>query len=59
MEEFYYYKGFGVKYMQITGTTEVIKNGSAIKRYWRLGQLDGANKAMKYIDELTKEQNNG
>jgi hypothetical protein len=54
METFYIYKGYGLRYYQILGTTAVELNGLPIKVFPRLGELDGKKAAEKWVDENGK-----
>ncbi len=50
METYQNYKGFGITYYQISGTTIVDYNGTEIKTFPRLGESAGEEAAKKYID---------
>lgn len=52
MEKFYYYEGYGIRYIQITGTTLVEDNGVELTRFTALGEIDGDAKAREFIDSI-------
>lgn len=54
MESFYWYKGYGIRYDDITGTTRVEYCGIPLRVYKKRGKTTGDKKAKKYIDELVK-----
>ena len=50
------YKGCGIEYF--AGITQVIDNGSTIKRFNGFGEIEGTAKAKKYIDEIILKEDN-
>lgn len=59
MEIFYWYRGYGIRYVQWGGTTYVEENGWVIKEFVGYGQYDGRVAAEGYVDllhELAQEK---
>ncbi len=52
MQTYQSYKGYGITYYSMSGTTIVDKYGFEIKVFSRLGEMDGENKAKIFIDSL-------
>lgn len=53
METYINYRGYGIRYVTIGGTTFVEGTlGSTIEEFRGLGEMDGKKAAKKYIDEL-------
>ena len=52
MEESWHYKGYGIKYYTIGGTTEITNMGFTLKLFRGFGYLRGKEKAEKYIDNI-------
>lgn len=52
MEFFYYYKGYGIRYLQIGGTTLIEDLGLPIKEFLGKGELEGEKLAKAYIDAM-------
>lgn len=48
------YKGCGITYCNITGTTIVDYIGYILVRFEKLGEIDGIEKAKDYIDNNLK-----
>lgn len=54
METYTTYKGYGITYFTLTGTTYVNGcNGKPIKVFKNLGEQKGNQKAKEYIDTLS------
>ena len=51
METFQYYNGYGIRYYEISGTTDVEMYGFVLARFSRLGESKGLEEAKKYIDD--------
>ena len=52
METFHYYKGYGIKYRSIGGTTFVTDMGSILRKFKGMGCIGGEKEARKYIDQI-------
>ncbi len=52
METFFYYKGFGIKYRSMGGTTFVTDMGFTLRKFIGMGCIDGEKEAKKYIDQI-------
>jgi len=52
MEVFTNYKGYGIRYVSITGTTYVEDFGEILKIFRGCGELMGNKLAREYIDNL-------
>ena len=52
METYHQYKGYGVRYYQVSGTTHVEDNGHPIKAFKWCGEITGRECAHTYIDRL-------
>jgi hypothetical protein len=52
MEVFSWYKGFGIRYYQIGGTTDIEEGGFPIKSFEGKGEIEGRKMAEKYIDDM-------
>ena len=53
METYQNYKGYGITYYEMSGTTRVNKWGFTLASFPRLGEMKGLDEAKKYIDELS------
>ena len=51
MESFHYYKGYGVRYTGIGGSTYVELNGVKVAAFYGVGRLSGEELAHGWIDE--------
>ena len=51
METFSWYKGYGINYRTISGTTSVQSNGETIAQFPGLGELAGNKAAKAWIDD--------
>lgn len=52
METYQNYKGYGITYSSMTGTTTVDKYGFTIEVFARKGEQKGIELAKEYIDKL-------
>lgn len=52
MEVYTNYKGFGIRYMQLTGTTYVEDGGIVIESYPGYGEIKGMEAAKEFIDSI-------
>lgn len=52
METFFYYKGYGIKYKSMSGTTFVTDMGFTLRKFVAMGRIDGEIEAKKYIDQI-------
>ena len=50
METYQNYKGYGIEYSTLWGTTRVIFNGFTMKTFVGLGEQKGLGAAKEYID---------
>lgn len=50
METYTTYKGYGIAYSSITGTTTIYLDGQPLKQFRNLGEMNGKAKAIKSID---------
>mgnify|MGYP000889432368 FL=1 len=53
METYQNYKGYGITYYEMSGTTRVDKWGFMLASFPRLGEMKGLDEAKKYIDKLS------
>lgn len=51
METYQNYKGYGITYYSMFGTTVIDYNGIEVKRFPRLGESKGLESAKLWIDE--------
>ena len=56
METFYFYKGYGVRYSELSGTTFVEKFGFAIETFEGIGFSEGKRLAEELIDNITSKR---
>lgn len=52
METYHNYKGYGVTYYSMGGTTVVDLHGLELKSFVGIGELIGKDKAHAYIDKI-------
>ena len=52
METYQNYKGYGITYSSMTGTTKVDKYGFIIQVFTILGEQKGLELAKAYVDEI-------
>jgi hypothetical protein len=53
METFHWYRGFGIRYIQIIGTTYVELLGDKIAVFPYMGATEGEKLAHEYVDNTT------
>ena len=56
METYTNYKGYGIRYVQVTGTTYVEDTWGIIEEYPFAGMLEGERMAKEYIDGLAHNE---
>lgn len=55
METYHNYKGYGVTYYSLGGTTVVDFYGLELKSFFGIGELAGKDKAHIYIDKIESD----
>ena len=55
MEIFQHYRGWGIRYRQITGTTYVEHFGFHVKKFIGKGEIDGNKLAKEFIDGMERD----
>jgi len=53
METFFYYKGYGIKYSSMNGSTFVMDMGFTLRKFIGIGCVNGEKEAKKYVDQIT------
>jgi len=58
MEAHFNYKGYGINYREIGGTTRVQRLGFTLAKFEGVGCIQGELNAKDYIDNLVKGESN-
>jgi len=56
MEQFEYYKGYGIRYYELFGLTKIETNGIELKSFISKG-INGVKLAKEYIDDRENKLN--
>lgn len=51
METYQNYRDYGITYYTFSGTTYVDTNGTVIRQFVGLGEIEGEKQAKKFIDD--------
>jgi len=57
VETYHHYRDFGIRYVQLTGTTTVEDCGHTLKEFVGKGEIEGKRLAKKWIDDIKEYRN--